>query len=96
MQAQTFELTPLFAQAVAYANKNAKCINIKQYLDARAAGGFQISHVFIFNHPLEEWFEEKFNGVNDELGDDISGAEIERLTLLESIAQFKKLNFLIY
>ncbi|KTC82740.1 hypothetical protein [Legionella cincinnatiensis] len=93
MQAQTFELTPLFAQAVAYTNKNAKCINIKQYLDARAAGGFQISHVFIFNHPLEEWFEEKFNGVNDELGDDISGAEIERLTLLESIAQFKKIKF---
>lgn len=93
IQVQTFELTPLFAEAFAYAKENSKCIDIKQYLDSRAAGGFQISHVFIFSYPLEEWFREKFNSPNDELGDDLSGSKIERLTLLQSIAQFKNIKY---
>ncbi|VEB33960.1 Uncharacterised protein [Legionella sainthelensi] len=93
MQVQIFKLTPLFAEAFEYIKKNSKCVDIKQNLDTRAAGGFQISHVFICNHPLEEWFREKFHGLSDELGDDLSGSKIERLTLLESIAQFKKIKF---
>ncbi|KTD53668.1 hypothetical protein Lsan_4078 [Legionella santicrucis] len=93
IQVQTFELTPLFAKAFTYIIENTKCVDIQQYLDTRAVGGFQISHVFIFNYPLEEWFKKKFNGVNDALGDDISGSKIERLTLLESITQFKKIKF---
>ncbi|MGL5743039.1 MAG: hypothetical protein ACRCXC_11150 [Legionella sp.] len=43
--------------------------------------------------PLDEWFSVKFNGVEGEFGDDISGFEITRLTLLEALSAFKKIKF---
>ncbi|KTD13720.1 hypothetical protein Lgra_0855 [Legionella gratiana] len=93
IQVQTFELTPLFTEAFEYIKTNAKRVDIQQYLDTRAAGGFQMSHTFIITQPLEKWFKEKFKGVDGEFGDDISGSETEKLTLLECIAKFRTIKF---
>ncbi|ETO93982.1 hypothetical protein [Legionella oakridgensis] len=94
VQVQTFELTPLFEEAFAYVKENTKHVDIQQYLDTRALGGSQLSHSFIMTGmPLEDWFKAKFNGVEGEFGDDIAGSEIERLTLLEGLEQFRKVKF---
>ncbi|KTD40465.1 hypothetical protein [Legionella parisiensis] len=94
VQVQTFELTLLFTEALHYIKKNTICVDIQQYLDARVLGGSQISHSFIMSgQPLEEWFTTKFNGVDGEFGDDISGSEIERLTLFEALSKFRKIKF---
>ncbi|MGL5742048.1 MAG: hypothetical protein ACRCXC_05620 [Legionella sp.] len=42
--------------------------------------------------PLDKWFEEKF-GAGGELGDDISGSVIQRMSLLEATAQFRNIKF---
>jgi hypothetical protein len=93
VQVRTFSLTPLFAEAFQHIKANTKLVDIQQYLDTRAAGGSQMSHTFIMTKPLEEWFKSKFDGVDIEFGDDISGSEIERLTLLQAIAQFRQVKF---
>ncbi len=94
VQVQTFELTPLFTAALEYIKKNTVCVDIQQYLDTRVLGGSQISHAFIMTgQPLEEWFTAKFKGVDGEFGDDISGSEMERLTLLEAFSTFRKIKF---
>ncbi|KTD74166.1 hypothetical protein [Legionella tucsonensis] len=94
VQVQTFELTLLFTEALHYIKKNTVCVDIQQYLDTRVLGGSQISHCFIMSgQPLEEWFATQFNGIDGEFGDDISGSEIERLTLLEALCKFRKIKF---
>lgn len=94
VQVQTFELTSLFTTALEYIKKNTVCVDIQQYLDTRVLGGSQISHTFIMTgQPLEEWFTAKFKGVEGEFGDDISGSEMERLTLLEALSTFRKIKF---
>lgn len=93
VQVQTFALTPLFAESFEYIKVNTKQVDIQQYIDTRAAGGVQMSHTFIMTQPLEDWFKEKFHGVEGEFGDDISGSEVERLTLLQAIALFRKIRF---
>lgn len=94
VQVQTFELTLLFTEALYYIKKNTICVDIQQYLDTRVLGGSQISHSFIMKgQPLEEWFAIRFKGIDGEFGDDISGSEIERLTLLEALSKFRKIKF---
>ncbi|CAM3137629.1 Uncharacterised protein [Legionella steigerwaltii] len=94
VQVKPFELTPLFIDAFAYLKKNTLCVDIQQYLDTRVLGGSQTSHTFIMKgQPLEDWFAAKFKGVDGEFGDDISGSEIERLTLLEALSKFRKIKF---
>ncbi|MCW8408151.1 hypothetical protein OQJ13_04100 [Legionella sp. PATHC035] len=94
VQVQTFELCPLFTEALEYIKKNSICVDIQQYLDTRVLGGSQISHSFIMRgKPLEEWFAAKFKGIDGECGDDLSGAEIERLTLFEALSKFRKIKF---
>ncbi|MGL5743040.1 MAG: hypothetical protein ACRCXC_11155 [Legionella sp.] len=39
VQVVTFELTPLFAEALAYIKEHAICVAIQQYLDTRMLGG---------------------------------------------------------
>lgn len=94
VQVQTFALTPLFEEAFRYVKENTKQVDIKQFLDTRALGGSQLSHSFIMTGmPLEDWFKAKFNGAEGEFGDDIAGSDIERLTLLEALEQFRKIKF---
>ncbi|MCE0724471.1 hypothetical protein [Legionella resiliens] len=94
VQVETFKLTLLFDEALQYIKKNTICVDIQQYLETRVLGGSQISHSFIMcGQSLEEWFTLQFNGVEGEFGDDISGSEIERLTLLEALSKFRRVKF---
>lgn len=94
VQVQTFELSPLFTEALEYIKNNSICVDIQQYLDTRVLGGSQISHSFIMKgKPLEDWFAAKFKGIDGECGDDICGSEIERLTLFEALGKFRKIKF---
>ncbi len=94
VQVETFKLTLLFAEALHYIKRHTVCVDIQQYLDTRVLGGSQISHSFIMKgQPLEEWFAAKFNGIDGEFGDDISGSAIERLTLLDALSKFRKIKF---
>ncbi|KTC80319.1 hypothetical protein Lche_2339 [Legionella cherrii] len=94
VQVKTFELSPLFTEALEYIKKNSICVDIQQYLDTRVLGGSQISHSFILRgKPLEDWFAAKFKGFDGECGDDLSGSEIERLTLFEALSKFRKIKF---
>ncbi|QMT60944.1 hypothetical protein [Legionella sp. PC997] len=94
VQVQTFKLTPLFAEAFEYIKRNTICVDIQQYLDTRVLGGSQLSHSFIMRgEPLEDWFAKKFDGVEGEFGDDISGSSIEYMTLLEAFSKFRKIKF---
>ncbi len=94
VQVKTFERTPLFAEALAYITRNTKCVDIQQYLDTRVLGGFQMSHSFIMTgQPLEDWFKKKFNGIEGEFGDDITGFTVKRMTLLQALTLFRKIKF---
>ncbi|WP_454781854.1 hypothetical protein [Legionella sp. WA2022007384] len=94
VQVQTFKLTSLFAEAFEYIKRNTICVDIQQYLDTRVLGGSQLSHSFIMRGvPLEDWFAAKFNGIEGEFGDDISGSVIEPMTLLEALSKFRKIKF---
>ncbi|CEG57165.1 hypothetical protein [Legionella fallonii] len=94
IQVRTFKCTSLFAEALEYIKRNTKCVDIQQYLDTRVLGGFQMSHSFIMTgQPLEDWFKNKFNGLEGQFGDDITGSTTKHLTLLQAITRFRTIKF---
>ena len=94
-QVKPFEETDLFKKAFDYVKANSVMVDIRQYLDLRLLSSQQLSHTFLMHgQPLEEWLKPHFKpGFECELGDDISGSQIERLTLLQALTNFKNIKF---
>ncbi len=94
VQVETFKLTDLYKQAFDHIKSNTIVKQIEQFGDTRACGGKQISYSGLMTgQPLEEWFKEKLSGAEGELGDDLTGSTIERLTLLQALSKFNTIKF---
>jgi hypothetical protein len=94
LQVEAFKLTPCYEEAHQYITHNTEIVEIEQFGDTRACGGKQISYCFLMQgEPLETWFKTRFDGVGCEMGDDMTGNVITRLTLLEALSMFDKIRF---
>lgn len=94
LQVETFKLTTLYQEAVAYIEANTTQVDIEQFCDTRACGGRQLSHCFLMTgESLDSWFQTKFSGMAGEPGDDLSGSHIEKMTFWESLSAFERVKF---
>jgi len=94
IQLEPFKQTSIYNDAFLYIKQNTDKIDIEQFGDTRACGGKQISHSFLMRgEPLEKWFGDKFGAHDIKLADDLAGADIVHLSLLEVLAKFSSVKF---
>lgn len=95
IQTETLKLTGVYNRALKHVKENYLEVIIEQLCDTRTAGGKQFSHTFLmFGNDLDAYLKnEEFDGIEEEAGDDIRGAESKSLTLLEALINFQKVKF---
>ena len=94
IQVEPFKLTELYKKAADYVKIHSLRVIIEQFCDTRACGGKQLSNSYLmFGADLHKLFEDAFDGIKAEPGDDIIGARYEHKTLLQWLALFSKVKF---
>ncbi len=101
IQVETFALTPLYAEAIAFIKKDPKTgepnfvtEDIPQHLDGRVFSGRQSSRTYFLNGDLVEWFQQSGRIPGElEYADDLAGSARKHLTLFELLARSREIKF---
>ncbi|MFA6303710.1 MAG: hypothetical protein WC627_11360 [Legionella sp.] len=94
VQVDALKHTNLYKRAADYIKNNSTVARIEQFCDNRGCGGKNTSNSYImFGQDLLEFFKKEFDGEDAETADDIRGADLVRMTMLEALSKFRQIKF---